>query len=355
MSDIKVSVLCLTYNQEKFIKQALDGFLTQKTNFKYEILINDDNSTDDTIKIIEEYQKKNLGIITLVKHQENLYSKGQRNFFARFLIPKARGKYLALCEGDDYWTDPNKLQKQADFLDQNTEFALCFHPVKVIYDGRQASKEVFPEMKNGFTTINLLKNNFIQTNSVMYRKQSYQTIRTDVAPGDWYLHLFHAQFGKIGFINDVMAVYRKHPGGIWWEGQKDVDKIWEKHGIMHLSLYKELLKIFAKDEKAKKVILGHIGDMINNFIRIDEEKNTKLLDEVLKKFPESVDLFLTGQYEILSKKVVEIDDMNIEKKALKDTLVHVNNKLSEAQTEIKAIKSSKIWKLSRILMSALGK
>src|SRR5690606_25359461 len=102
-----------------FIRQCLDGIFMQKCNFEYEILIHDDASTDDTQKIIKEYQQKYPEIIKPILQTENQYSKGVRGIMARFNFPRAKGKYIALCEGDDYWTDPLKLQKQIDFLENN--------------------------------------------------------------------------------------------------------------------------------------------------------------------------------------------------------------------------------------------
>ncbi len=110
-----VSICCITYNHEDFIRDAIEGFLMQKTSFPIEIIIHDDASTDNTANIIEEYANKYPDLFVTILQSENQWSKGGGSIYARFVYPRARGKYIALCEGDDYWTDPLKLQKQVDF------------------------------------------------------------------------------------------------------------------------------------------------------------------------------------------------------------------------------------------------
>ena len=113
-----VSIGCITYNHAPYIRQCLEGFLMQKTTFPFEIIINDDCSTDGTTEIVKEYADKYPDLIIPIFHEENQYQKGVRGIYAKFVYPKVRGKYIALCEGDDYWIDPLKLQKQVDFLEE---------------------------------------------------------------------------------------------------------------------------------------------------------------------------------------------------------------------------------------------
>ncbi len=136
-----VSICCSTYNHEKFICEALDGFLIQKCNFPVEILIHEDCSTDNTAAIIKEYQQKYPHLIKPVFQKENQYSKGIKPF-THLLYPRARGKYIALCEGDDYWTDPYKLQKQVDVLEASQEYMFCLGGYKIIYQNKQESINV---------------------------------------------------------------------------------------------------------------------------------------------------------------------------------------------------------------------
>ncbi len=119
-----VSICCITFNHEKYIGKTLEGFLMQKTNFSFEILIHDDASTDSTANVIREYEAKYPHIIKPIYQTENQFSKGIRSMYGVFNFPRASGKYIAMCEGDDYWIDENKLQSQADFLEQNEDYGL---------------------------------------------------------------------------------------------------------------------------------------------------------------------------------------------------------------------------------------
>ena len=126
---IMVSVCCITYNQAEYIKYALDSFLIQKTNFKYEVIIHDDASTDGTAEIIKEYADKYPEIIKPIFQTENQYSKGVKRIL-NFTFKEAKGKYIALCEGDDYWINENKLQLQVEYMEKNPNCTLLFHNAK---------------------------------------------------------------------------------------------------------------------------------------------------------------------------------------------------------------------------------
>ena len=255
--EIMLSIVCTAYNQAKYIRQCLDGFVMQKTNFKFEVLINDDASTDETADIIREYEAKYPDIIKPVYQKENQYSKGLL-IGKNFLYPRVKSKYVAICEGDDYWTDPYKLQKQVDFLEAHPDYSICFHPVKVIWEDKSNPDSIFPTPKKRFnkTTLflsDLLKCNFIQTNSVMYRwclKNKLDLIPEGILPGDWYIHLLHAKEGKIGFLPDVMAVYRKNSGGIWYGAGKS-DAWYEKCALRNLAFFDALQKNFNADKSAE--------------------------------------------------------------------------------------------------------
>ena len=121
-----VSVCCLAYNHEPYIRDCLEGFVKQKTDFKYEVLIHDDASTDKTAEIIREYEDKYPELIKPIYQTENQWSKGVP-LTNTFLYARANGKYYAICEGDDYWCDENKLQKQFDFMQAHPEYSACVH------------------------------------------------------------------------------------------------------------------------------------------------------------------------------------------------------------------------------------
>lgn len=281
--DPKVSIICITYNHERFIQKALESFIMQKTNFDFEVIVGEDCSTDDTREIVEEFEKKHPNIIKPIYRSENI------GVMANFvdILCKAKGNYIALCEGDDFFTDENKLQIQADFLDNNPEYSLCFHPVKVFFENGEREEHIFPDLHDfgEFCLEELLKNNFIQTNSVIYRKQNfYKSIPQNIMPGDWYLHLRHVQSGRIGFIDKVMSAYRKHAGGIWWNAHKDMDELLKKYGIEHLRTYVELLKIFTKEEH-QTILKKNMFYLYVALIKIDEQCDTNLSKLAIKEFP----------------------------------------------------------------------
>ena len=148
MDEICVSVSCLAYNHEKYIRSALEGFISQKTKFKYEVIIHDDASTDKTADIIKEYEKKYPDIIKPIYQKENQYSKGI-NIFNQYIYPKTRGKYIAYCEGDDFWTDNYKLQKQFDFLEKHPESSICVHRVNCLNEDGSPNNRTIPEKEYG--------------------------------------------------------------------------------------------------------------------------------------------------------------------------------------------------------------
>ena len=135
-SEVMVSICCITFNQKDYIRDALDGFLKQKTDFSYEILIHDDASSDGTGEIIREYALRFPDRIFPILQTENQYSRGLTNISGTFNFPRARGRYIAMCEGDDYWTDENKLQQQVDFMEAHPDCSICFHSAAVEVQGK---------------------------------------------------------------------------------------------------------------------------------------------------------------------------------------------------------------------------
>jgi glycosyltransferase involved in cell wall biosynthesis len=221
---ILVSISCLTYNHENYIKDAIEGFLMQKGNFDIEVLIHDDASTDNTTEIIKEYQNKYPDIIKPFMQAENQLSKGVKRLGNRYNNTRAKGKYIALCEGDDYWTDPNKLQKQIDFMENNKEYSMCYHTAAVVdVEKNSLNKLIKPFNDDGEVPIEvfiLRGGGSFQTASVMYRKELMDN------PPKWYFEspvgdvpqaLILATKGKIMFLDETMSAYRKGAEVSWTE------------------------------------------------------------------------------------------------------------------------------------------
>jgi len=214
---MKVSVVMLTYNHEQFIAQAIESVLMQQVNFSYELVIGEDCSTDSTRDIVIQYGERHPETIRLLLREKNLGAMGKPNFVDA--LRHCQGKYIAMLEGDDYWTSPHKLQKQADYLDNHPECAMCFHSTKVIYDdGRPPHISSPPVYKKPYELRDLLQRNFIATVSVMFRSGLFDEFPSwyyDVPMGDWPLYVLNAEYGKIGYIDEVMSVYRRHAQGCW--------------------------------------------------------------------------------------------------------------------------------------------
>jgi glycosyltransferase involved in cell wall biosynthesis len=210
-----VSVCCLTYNHEAYVEDCLIGILDQKTNFKYELLIHDDASTDGTKRIIEKYQLKHPEVVKPIYQNQNQYSQGIKPTF-EYNFPRARGKYIAMCEGDDYWTDPLKLQKQVDFLEANQDYSLVFHNA-LIKESDQQNLMLTSIEKTIFFTEDIIKNWFIPTASILFRRYSdfkFPEWSYLTSSNDRLLLLLLSLNGPFKYLDESLCIYRKHADGI---------------------------------------------------------------------------------------------------------------------------------------------
>lgn len=207
-----VSVFMLVYNQEQCINQTLDSILNQKTNFPFNIVIGEDCSTDNTLSIIRKYQEQHSSKIKIITSEQNV---GLIKNFAR-TIKACDGKYIAICDGDDYWIDENKLQKQVDFLEIHSDFSIVFTDKNDLYSDGTIVAPVLKKPDVSYFD-DLIKGNFIASVTVLFRNTFYQKNLPEwmlkYPYGDWPVYLKTVNNGqKIKFLNTVTANYRKDTG-----------------------------------------------------------------------------------------------------------------------------------------------
>ena len=216
-----VVISCITYNHEPFLRDALEGFVMQQTDFPYVAIVHDDASTDGTANVLREYAERYPDIILPIYEEENLFSK--RNGSLRRVMTAAcavtGAKYIALCEGDDYWTFPHKLQRQVDFLEAHSDYSLVFHnaPFREL-DGSYKYRQYAIIGTRDYSPSEMIRKWTIPTASVVYRRENI-----DVDPvranskfkfGDNVLFLTAAKYGKLYGIDEYWSVYRRHLGGM---------------------------------------------------------------------------------------------------------------------------------------------
>jgi glycosyltransferase involved in cell wall biosynthesis len=271
----------------------------QQTHFPLQHIIADDCSDDGTQDIILNYAKKYPHIISIFQKKR---THGSGNI--RALFDMARTDYVALCDGDDYFTDPGKLQIQADFLDASPDCALCFHPVRVMYENNPQKERIFPSpdiLPSGvqpfYSLDDLIAENIIQTNSVMYRWRFKDGLpdwfRTDLTPSDWYWHLLHAEQGKIAFIDRIMSVYRRHAAGVFYLSEVDQQTHRFKVGHKELQMYDVINRHFKG--KYESVIFKLADDVIFDCVVYAEQTgDDSKLQELNRQFPHFIKHFLVS-------------------------------------------------------------
>lgn len=292
--EIVVSICCITYNHEKYIAEAIESFLMQKTNFNFEILIHDDASTDNTAAIIKKYEKKYPEIIKPIYQKENQYSKGK--LISQNNYNRAKGKYIAICEGDDYWTDSYKLQKQVDYMEKNMECGGCFHAGELINAvTKKKVGEVKPFENDKILTAKdtiLGGGGFVVTNSILCRTELLKNLPTFYlnAPVEDYPLQILVSMNKYAFyIKDTMSVYRV---GIptSWTGKK----------------------------KIKSEILNHNSKIEKMMLEINEYSNRKYENEIKRKIKilKFDELIIKNDIKILKKRDWEelYNKLNLKKK-----------------------------------------
>jgi glycosyltransferase involved in cell wall biosynthesis len=276
-NNMMVSVCMITYNHEKYIGQAIEGVLLQKCNFSLELIIGEDCSTDNTRKICEEYQRKN-NIIKLLPSETNL---GIIPNFIRTLN-SCSGKYIAICEGDDYWIDSNKLQKQVNFLENNSNYTICFHNVQILNKNILIENFITRKINDTSDIYELAKGNYIQTSSCVFRKcwDKLPAWYYSCSIGDYPLHMINSKYGKIKYFPDIMATYRIHNSNCWANLSKELE-LFEIHSYLN-----PMIGNF--DKKTNKILLKRFILVSLNLVQIlllkfNVKKAIQILLQLLKK------------------------------------------------------------------------
>lgn len=243
---IKVSVICLAYNHEKYIRSALEGFVNQKTNFAYEVLVHDDASTDRTASIIAEYAERYPDIIKPVCQKVNQYSQNV-DIMMEYLLPLATGEYFAFCEGDDYWTDENKLQMQVDFLDQHPEYSACVHNSYLLEMLTKKQTVMYEEVDRDLYTTDVINGGSCcyQTASLMHRRDALFHVPafvdgTEEIGDDYTWAIYLSLIGPIRFLGKVMSLYRVGTESSWTAAhRKDI----HENAVFHKAVGKMLREV----------------------------------------------------------------------------------------------------------------
>ena len=228
-NEIMVTVLCTVYNHEKYIKKCLDSLVEQETTFPYEIIVHDDASTDESAEIIRQYAERYECIVPMYQ-TENQYSKGVRPL--HYMMPRARGKYIAICEGDDFWTCREKLQRQVSFMEDHPEYSLCVHAAYYANEDDSINKEKFfkPYEENRTVgTEEILTGWKFATNSVLYRKSARDVLeipyQQNCANGDFATVTYLSLKGKVYYFSDIMSAYRETSvGSMNWVWKRNAAK-----------------------------------------------------------------------------------------------------------------------------------
>ncbi|MFT5812371.1 MAG: glycosyltransferase involved in cell wall biosynthesis [Psychroserpens sp.] len=263
---VYISCVCTTYNQEAYIADAIDSFLAQKTEYRFEIIIHDDASTDNTRVILEEYKTKYPNIIRLILQDDNQYSKGNFRPFI-YAASFAKGEYIAICEGDDFWINADKLQLQANELMLHKTLNLCFHSSLQMYnDNAYSGPKYTGGSKINCSELIISDFNLCASASMMIRKCVFFDLEflNRMSVGDFYLRILAAQNGAI-YLDNEMCAYRVNSQGSWSERNKNNI---QKETDFTFSFYNELKEFdIYLDSKYQKEFSSLRLRLLVGFIR----------------------------------------------------------------------------------------
>ena len=262
---VRVSVIIVTYNHERYIGEAIESVLSQRTQFGFELIISEDCSTDATRRIIQEYADKTPDRIRLILSEKNLCT----NMVTERAIRAARGEFVAFLDGDDYLISPDKLQRQVDFLDSHRDHTMCYHNARIIREGEEeiVALCVKPNSPQLSDLSSIFAANPVPGSTSMFRASALRSLPdwVDDAPfGDWPLYVVAAQHGLIGYIDEPLSVYRHHPNSFWsslprW-AQYDALIDWYDYLIRHMPTgFSAQLKAAREVQRTRPSFVAHAG------------------------------------------------------------------------------------------------
>lgn len=281
-----VTIQCATYNHANFIRDCLDGFVSQKTDFKFQILIHDDASTDGTADIIREYVERYPDLFVPIFQKENRYRRGLR--LKDILLPLYKGRYVAICEGDDYWTDPLKLQKQVDFLEAHPDYTMVCNRTEMlsVRRGRFIGEVRSYDHSCPMPLEDIVRNGggFVATCSILHRREVTDHLldyHSGCAVGDWPLQIRCGLLGKVYYMDDKMTVYRTENSRSM-VGQWQADTIYSPQRLKGLKTEVAMLEGYARDfPEHAQLLRDHQGYFINVLFNLDR-RNRKVLRQCFR-------------------------------------------------------------------------
>lgn len=311
MEELMVSILCATYNHEDYIRDALEGFLAQKVDFKYEVIVHDDASTDETARIVRQYEDRYPDIIRGIYQKENQYNK--KRSILRKVFNICKGKYIATCEGDDFWIDRYKLQMQIDYMEQHKECVLTAHnSIELDYKNRKI-KALYPYEKDGkLSSENIIMQygGNLPSASIVCRAEFIKMEEFFYEAGilDYPLQLNYLTKGTIYYFDRIMSVYRHYHNGSWGKEQISDRKKRLMHSIKMIHFLSQYN--WYTDKIYEKYIIsrrqGYLSYALNLYKDKTKEDFFTICDEVKKE----MDIPYHSYFMKIKKAYVQINDEN---------------------------------------------
>ena len=311
-SPLLVSIQCITYNHESYIRHCLDGFVMQKTNFRFEVIVHDDASTDNTVEIIRQYVEKYPDIIKPIYEKENQYSKIGFDGIFRIMNEHSKGKYIAICEGDDYWIDPFKLQKQVDFLENHTEYGMIhtyfnfvdmenniIPPPTLFYE--QLKERIFDGYIWDYYLVNA---GFILTCTCMYRKSLYKN--DEQIFFDHGLFMMIARSSKVYCLREITSAYRRTPTGAMMSNIKYYIRLCQTTRLYQLSylIKKDTNSYYYRNKFSRIRTNIFLIRTLKNYFNLDKAEK-KLLETILHNLSFSFGEIIYSIYYFIKRKKIK--------------------------------------------------